>query len=259
MPRDLHLQANEFDELSDDELRARIRQLDEFFLLVVVGEFNAGKSSVVNALFGEPIMEEGPVPTTDKITVLRYGERPETHRLGEFVTERRHPSPLLRDLALAEDDEVGGKTLLEHAAVCEAEGLRREPGGQVLHRRSVAAAVGAVAGGVLALGEVPLEGLEFGARGQYSDTFSYAATIFHYNWERLRSGTALPFPLYLVNNIEGDSYGIEGWATWQLTPRWQPLQPTPAFVALIVLVGVLELTIPKVAKPEPRRIEVEAA
>jgi iron complex outermembrane receptor protein len=61
--------------------------------------------------------------------------------------------------------------------------------------------------------------LEAGVRARASDTFSYALTLFHYNWERLRSGTALPFPLYLANNVEGESYGMEGWAAWQLTPQ----------------------------------------
>ncbi len=60
--------------------------------------------------------------------------------------------------------------------------------------------------------------LEAGVRGQPSRDFSYAVTLFHYNWDDLRSGTALPLPLYLVNNIEGNSYGVEAWATWQLTP-----------------------------------------
>ena len=35
-------------------LAASIRQLDELFLLVIVGEFNAGKSAFINALIGEP-------------------------------------------------------------------------------------------------------------------------------------------------------------------------------------------------------------
>ena len=30
-----------------------LKQLDELFLLVVVGEFNSGKSSVINALLGD--------------------------------------------------------------------------------------------------------------------------------------------------------------------------------------------------------------
>lgn len=92
--------------------------LDDLFLLLVVGEFNAGKSSVVNALFGETVMEEGPVPTTDKITVLRHGERPETHRRGDYVTERHHPHALLRHLALV--DTPGTNSIVrEHQALTE--------------------------------------------------------------------------------------------------------------------------------------------
>jgi ribosome biogenesis GTPase A len=35
--------------------------IDELFLLVVVGEFNSGKSSFINALFGQKARIEGPV------------------------------------------------------------------------------------------------------------------------------------------------------------------------------------------------------
>ena len=35
-----------------------LKQLDELFLLVVVGEFNSGKSSVINALLGGRFLEE---------------------------------------------------------------------------------------------------------------------------------------------------------------------------------------------------------
>ena len=40
----------QMDEMS--MLTDAIKQLDELFLLVVVGEFNSGKSSVINALLG---------------------------------------------------------------------------------------------------------------------------------------------------------------------------------------------------------------
>ena len=56
-------------------LAASIRQLDDFFLLVVVGEFNAGKSAFINALVGAPVLEEGVTPTTARIQVLRQGDR----------------------------------------------------------------------------------------------------------------------------------------------------------------------------------------
>ena len=53
-------------------LERSIEQLDELFLLVVVGEFNAGKSAFINALTGERRMEEGVTPTTAKVTPVRY-------------------------------------------------------------------------------------------------------------------------------------------------------------------------------------------
>src|ERR1044071_9229866 len=61
---------------SEDQaaLAASIRQLDEFFLMVVVGEFNAGKSAFINALAGEPVLQEGVPPTTARIHVLKYGD-----------------------------------------------------------------------------------------------------------------------------------------------------------------------------------------
>src|SRR5579859_376225 len=54
-------------------LEQAIISLDELFLLVIVGEFNAGKSALINALLRAPVLEEGPVPTTAQITKVRYG------------------------------------------------------------------------------------------------------------------------------------------------------------------------------------------
>ena len=104
-----------------EETRRRLGDLalalDELFLLVVAGEFNAGKSTLVNALFGRRVMEEGPVPTTDKITVLRHGEGG-THRKGDFVTERRLEHPLLESMALV--DTPGTNSIVrEHQALTE--------------------------------------------------------------------------------------------------------------------------------------------
>src|SRR5512141_2084731 len=59
----------------DLELLGRaIRQLDELFLLVIVGEFNSGKSAFINALLGSRFLTEGVTPTTTQIHILRYGE-----------------------------------------------------------------------------------------------------------------------------------------------------------------------------------------
>ncbi|MEM1114922.1 MAG: dynamin family protein [Bacteroidota bacterium] len=105
-----------------EETRRRLgdlaQTLDELFLLVVAGEFNAGKSTLVNALFGRRVMEEGPVPTTDKITVLRHGDTEAVHRRGDFVTERYLDHPLLESLALV--DTPGTNSIVqEHQALTE--------------------------------------------------------------------------------------------------------------------------------------------
>ncbi|HQF44803.1 MAG TPA: dynamin family protein, partial [Anaerolineaceae bacterium] len=49
-----------------DALGQSIRQLDDLFLLVVVGEFNAGKSAFINALLGKQYLKEGVTPTTSR-------------------------------------------------------------------------------------------------------------------------------------------------------------------------------------------------
>ena len=51
-------------------LQEAILQLDELFLIVVVGEFNAGKSALVNALLGEKVLNEGSTPTTSSVTLV---------------------------------------------------------------------------------------------------------------------------------------------------------------------------------------------
>ncbi|MEZ4702763.1 MAG: dynamin family protein [Rhodothermales bacterium] len=95
-----------------------LANLDALFLVVVVGEFNAGKSSVLNALFGEKIMEEGPIPTTAKVTVIRHGEARMDRQVSEYLVERRHPSPLLRTMNLV--DTPGTNSIIrEHETITE--------------------------------------------------------------------------------------------------------------------------------------------
>lgn len=85
-----------------EQLDEIISHLDALFLVVVVGEFNAGKSSVLNAFFGEQLMEEGPIPTTAKVTIVRYGEEAVERQLSEFLVEKRIPSPHLKNLNLVD-------------------------------------------------------------------------------------------------------------------------------------------------------------
>ncbi|MGH7439178.1 MAG: dynamin family protein [Polyangiaceae bacterium] len=58
--------------------RELVRKLEEDrFHLVVVGEFNHGKTTFVNALLGAPALPAGVTPTTAAIHQIRYAERPE--------------------------------------------------------------------------------------------------------------------------------------------------------------------------------------
>src|SRR5512141_1365509 len=57
-------------------LERALVQLDELFLLVVVGEFNSGKSAFINALLGERFLTEGVTPTTAAIHIIRHGDEP---------------------------------------------------------------------------------------------------------------------------------------------------------------------------------------
>lgn len=54
-------------------LRDAISQMEELFMVCVVGEFNAGKSSFINALLGDKWLKEGVLPTTEKVCVLKHG------------------------------------------------------------------------------------------------------------------------------------------------------------------------------------------
>ncbi len=61
--------------------------------------------------------------------------------------------------------------------------------------------------------------LELGYRAQPNAALSYSVTVFRHDWDKLRSGTAIP--VELENRLEGDAYGVEAWAAWNVTDRWQ--------------------------------------
>ena len=82
-------------------LQQALRQLEELFLLVVVGEFNAGKSAFINALLGERVLPEGVTPTTTQIQMLRYGEEPD-QRWERDIVVFTYPTDWLRDINLVD-------------------------------------------------------------------------------------------------------------------------------------------------------------
>lgn len=83
-------------------LERSVRQLDELFLLVVVGEFNAGKSAFINALFGKKWLEEGVTPTTSRIQLLKNGPRFERVAFESAVDVYTAPVGLLEEINIVD-------------------------------------------------------------------------------------------------------------------------------------------------------------
>lgn len=84
------------------------------FFVACVGQFKRGKSTLLNALVGRPVLPVGVVPVTSAITILRWGDRPDavvrrstgqSTRIGldevaGFVDERRNPGNRLGVVAV---------------------------------------------------------------------------------------------------------------------------------------------------------------
>ena len=98
-----------------DEL---IATLEDLFTVVIVGEFNSGKSSLINALFGEKLRVEGPIPVDDVISVLRFAEKPSQRRLSDYVIEQFYPIEFLRNITLV--DTPGTNSIVQrHQEITE--------------------------------------------------------------------------------------------------------------------------------------------
>jgi small GTP-binding protein len=92
--------------------------LDDIFLLVVVGEFNAGKSACINALLHTNALEEGVIPTTHQITVIRYGQQSGQHERGQGTLEIDYPADFLQDISIVDTPGVNA-VLREHERLTE--------------------------------------------------------------------------------------------------------------------------------------------
>lgn len=85
----------------------RIPRLEqERFHLVVLGEFNHGKTTFVNALLGAPVLPTGVTPTTAVIHHVVHGETPAAKAVAE---NREHDLPVEQ----VADYVVGGKAVAD--------------------------------------------------------------------------------------------------------------------------------------------------
>ncbi|MFZ2879733.1 MAG: dynamin family protein, partial [Phototrophicaceae bacterium] len=83
---------------------------EAFFLVAIIGEFNAGKSTFINALLGEPLLPMGITPTTEAIELVRYGVQPvrvPTVRQDTSTREWSHPNTGGPGVALVDTPGTG--------------------------------------------------------------------------------------------------------------------------------------------------------
>lgn len=79
-----------------------IRQLDDLFLLVIAGEFNAGKSAFINALLGQTLQTEGVTPTTSQIYLLKFGDKTEQIPGDKGVWVQTAPVEFLKKISIVD-------------------------------------------------------------------------------------------------------------------------------------------------------------
>lgn len=99
-----------------DVLSRSIQQLDELFLVVIVGEFNAGKSAFINALLGQPVLQEGVTPTTAQVNLLQYGDEPSRVERSPHLHVITAPVEFLREIAIV-DTPGTNAVIREHEAI----------------------------------------------------------------------------------------------------------------------------------------------
>jgi small GTP-binding protein len=82
---------------------------DLFFLVVVIGEFNAGKSTFVNSLLGDDLLPIGITPTTEMIELIRYGDVPNRKPSirEDGIREWAHPNTGAPGVAIVDTPGTG--------------------------------------------------------------------------------------------------------------------------------------------------------
>jgi len=101
-----------------DTLQNMLRDIREPLLFVVVGEVKAGKSSLLNALFGQEFCKVDVLPATDRIHIFKHGPREQTVDVSAQVTERYQPIAFLEDFNIV--DTPGTNTMVsEHQTITE--------------------------------------------------------------------------------------------------------------------------------------------
>lgn len=108
----------ERDPIMLETIQGLIRDAREPFLFVVVGEVKAGKSSLLNALFGQEFCPVDLLPATDRVYIFKYATDEQSVDVSPQLTERYQPIDFLRDFNVV--DTPGTNTMVaEHQTITE--------------------------------------------------------------------------------------------------------------------------------------------
>ena len=101
-----------------DIIHGLLSDIREPLLFVVVGEVKSGKSSLLNALFGQEFARVDVLPATDRVYIFRYGAEQKVVEVSPRLTERYEPIDFLRDFNVV--DTPGTNTMVaEHQTITE--------------------------------------------------------------------------------------------------------------------------------------------
>src|SRR3954469_11527223 len=101
-----------------DTVQGLLKDIREPLLFVVVGEVKAGKSSLLNALFGQEFAKVDVLPATDRVYIFRHGAAEKSVEVSPQLTERYLPIRFLHDFNVV--DTPGTNTMVpEHQTITE--------------------------------------------------------------------------------------------------------------------------------------------
>src|SRR3954471_10452343 len=106
------------DQATLETLHGLLLDIREPLLFVVVGEVKAGKSSLLNALFGQEFAKVDVLPATDRVYIFRHGAEDKSVEVSPQLTERYLPIEFLEDFNVV--DTPGTNTMVaEHQTITE--------------------------------------------------------------------------------------------------------------------------------------------
>jgi len=101
-----------------DTIQGLLTDVREPLLFVVVGEVKAGKSSLLNALFGKEFAKVDVLPATDRVYIFKYGSEERSVEISPRLVERYQPIDFLHNFNVV--DTPGTNTMVaEHQTITE--------------------------------------------------------------------------------------------------------------------------------------------